>query len=245
MEEISNLPPLDDQEKQELLDFALLAPIGKQEVWASGVTYLKSKEARMEESEKAGGGGFYDKVYEASRPELFFKATPQRVAAPGKYVRIRKDSSWNVPEPEWTLFINALGNIAAYTLGNDMSSRSIEGENPLYLPQAKTYEGCAALGPCLYIPKQSFPEDAIIQLDIHRNSQSVFSQSISIGNMKRTPEELVDYLLRELTFPFGCFLMTGTGIVPPDHFTLHAGDTIYISMEPIGTLVNEVSPNII
>lgn len=222
-----------------------LAPIGLQEVWASGVTYLRSRDARMDESRKSGGdtegaSAFYDRVYDAERPELFFKATPERVVGPGGAVRIRADSTWNVPEPELTLFITAKGTIAGYTCGNDMSSRSIEGENPLYLPQAKSYDGSAALGPCLYVPGSPIASDTQIQLEIIRNEQAVFAQSIAISQMKRQHTELVSFLFRECSFPNGCYLMTGTGIVPPDDFTLRSGDEISITIDGIGTLTNVV-----
>jgi 2-dehydro-3-deoxy-D-arabinonate dehydratase len=217
-----------------------LAPIGRQEVWASGVTYLRSRNARMEESKKSGGDNFYDRVYDAERPELFFKSTPERVVGPGDAVRIRQDSDWNVPEPELTLFITSSGVIVGYTCGNDMSSRSIEGENPLYLPQAKTYDGSAALGPCLYIPESPISPDTQIRLDIVRDDQAVFSGTIAIDQMKRQHTELVSYLFRECSFAAGCYLMTGTGIVPPDNFTLRDGDVVRITIDGIGTLENVV-----
>ena len=219
----------------------LLAPIGNQEIWASGVTYLRSREARMEESKDAGGGDFYAKVYEADRPELFFKAPAYRVVGSGEPVRIRKDSKWNVPEPELTLFICSQGTIEGYTIGNDMSSRDIEGENPLYLPQAKSYDGSAAIGPCLYVPESPIHADSKIQIEITRNKEIIFSGDISINRMKRKHEELVKYLFRETSFPHGVFLMTGTGIVPPDHFTLNVGDEVKITIDEIGTLTNTVT----
>jgi len=219
---------------------SLLAPIGTQEVWASGVTYLRSRDARIEESKDAGGGTFYDRVYDADRPELFFKATPARVVGPNGTVRIRKDSTWNVPEPELTLLISSEGTIEGYTIGNDMSSRDIEGENPLYLPQAKTYEGCAALGPCIYVPESPIDSSTKIELKIYRNALSVFDGEIQLKSMKRKLPELVDYLYRECYFPNGCFLMTGTGIIPPDEFTLAVGDQVQISIDKIGTLTNTV-----
>lgn len=215
-------------------------PMGTQEIWASGVTYMRSKEARMEESKDAGGGTFYDRVYDADRPELFFKATLQRTVPHGGTVRIRKDSDWNVPEPELTLLVSSEGTIEGYTVGNDMSSRSIEGENPLYLPQAKTYEGCAALGPCIYLSEDPIDSNSLISLTIVRDGQPVFSDQVSINTMKRKPQDLVDYLFRECNFPQGCFLMTGTGIIPPDEFTLQIGDETRIAIEGIGTLVNVV-----
>lgn len=219
----------------------LLAPIGQQEIWASGVTYLRSRNARMEESKDAGGGDFYERVYDADRPELFFKSTAARAVGPGDAVRIRKDSGWNVPEPELTLFITSSGKIVGYTCGNDMSSRDIEGENPLYLPQAKTYDGSAAIGPCLYVPAQPISPDTTIRLEILRDNQSVFDESIRIDRMKRKHDELASYLFRELSFPYGCYLMTGTGMVPPDHFTLQIDDVVRITIEGIGTLENTVA----
>lgn len=218
----------------------LKPPMGTQEIWASGVTYMRSREARMEESKKAGGGSFYDRVYAADRPELFFKATAQRTVGHGGTVRIRKDSGWDVPEPELTLFISSQGSIEGYTVGNDMSSRSIEGENPLYLPQAKTYEGCAGLGPCIYVPEKPISADTKIQLEILRDGNAIFTDTIAISQMKRKHNELVEFLFRECDFPNGCFLMTGTGIIPPDDFTLKVGDEVRITIDHIGTLVNVV-----
>ena len=215
-------------------------PMGTQEIWASGVTYMRSKEARMEESKDAGGGTFYDRVYDADRPELFFKSTVSRTVSHNGTVRIRKDSDWNVPEPELTLLVSSEGTIEGYTIGNDMSSRSIEGENPLYLPQAKTYEGCAALGPCIYVSEKPIDPNTQISLEIIRKGSSVFSGQVSINTMKRKHQDLVAYLFRECNFPQGCFLMTGTGIIPPDEFTLQVGDETRITIEHIGTLVNVV-----
>lgn len=217
-----------------------MAPIGRQEVWASGVTYLRSRNARMDESRKSGADNFYDRVYDADRPELFFKSTPERVVGPGDTVRIRADSTWNVPEPELTLFIESTGTIIGYTCGNDMSSRSIEGENPLYLPQAKTYDGSAALGPCLYVPASPISPETQIHLDIARSGEIVFTGQIAISQMKRQHTELVSFLFRECSFPNGCYLMTGTGIVPPDDFTLAIGDVVSITIDGIGTLTNTV-----
>jgi 2-dehydro-3-deoxy-D-arabinonate dehydratase len=219
----------------------LKAPIANQEVWASGVTYMRSREARMEESKDAGGGDFYARVYEAERPELFFKAPPCRTVGSGEAVRIRKDSKWNVPEPELTLFICSAGTIEGYTIGNDMSSRDIEGENPLYLPQAKSYDGAAAVGPCLYVPAEPIKEDTMISIEILRSNKAVFSGEISINRMKRKHKELAGYLFREITFLHGAYLMTGTGVVPPDSFTLNVDDEVRISIEGIGTLVNRVA----
>jgi 2-dehydro-3-deoxy-D-arabinonate dehydratase len=218
----------------------ILAPIGNQEIWASGVTYMRSRDARMEESKQGGGDTFYDKVYVADRPELFFKATASRTVGTNAPVRIRKDSTWNVPEPELTLFINKNAKIQGYTIGNDMSSRSIEGENPLYLPQAKSYDGSAALGPCIYVTEKPISPATEIRIEIIRNNQVVFKGDILIDRMKRTHDELVGYLFRECRFPKGCFLMTGTGIVPPNDFTLQAADKIDISIEGIGILSNWV-----
>lgn len=218
-----------------------LAPIGRQEVWAAGVTYYRSRTARMEESKDAGGGSFYDRVYEAARPELFFKATPNRVSGTGKNVRIRSDSKWNVPEPELTLVVNSLGQIIGYTIGNDMSSRDIEGENPLYLPQAKVYSHSCGLGPCILISKHPLEPSTVIELEIWRGNRTVFHGTTNLGQLKRKPHELVEYLYRDNEFPYGCFLLTGTGIVPPDEFTLQSNDEIRITIEPIGTLVNFVS----
>jgi 2-dehydro-3-deoxy-D-arabinonate dehydratase len=218
----------------------LLPPIGSQEVWAAGVTYFRSRDARMEESKGAGGGDFYDRVYHAERPELFFKSTPHRVVGPQAKVAIRQDARWSVPEPELVLFISPSGKITGYTIGNDMSSRDIEGENPLYLPQAKVYDRSCALGPCLLISNESLPAATEISLQILRAGEPAFAGTTALREMKRKPEELVEYLYRSSTFPQGCFLLTGTGIVPPDSFTLHAGDEIRITISPIGTLVNVV-----
>jgi len=218
----------------------LLAPIGTQEVWAAGVTYFRSRSARMEESKVAGGGNFYDRVYHAERPELFFKATSHRVVGPGGKVAIREDSFWSVPEPELALFISPTGKIAGYTIGNDMSSRDIEGENPLYLPQAKVYDRSCALGPCLLMADSALPRSMEIQIEIRRKGELVFSGATTLNEMKRKPEELVSYLYRQNSFPNGCFLLTGTGIVPPDSFTLKLGDVISITIPPIGNLTNMV-----
>lgn len=217
------------------------APLESQEVWAAGVTYLRSRTARMEEAKDAGGGSFYDRVYDADRPELFFKSTPHRVAAPGADVRIRGDSKWNVPEPELTLAINSTGRIFGFTIGNDMSSRDIEGENPLYLPQAKLYDRSAALGPCIVISATVPSADTVIAIEIRRRQEVVFSGETTVGRIKRPLPSLADWLFRENSFPHGCFLMTGTGIVPPDAFTLQRGDEIRITIEPVGTLINHVA----
>lgn len=218
----------------------ILAPLEGQELWACGVTYLRSKIGRQEESKDAGGGDFYARVYEAERPEVFFKATSHRVSAPGRPVRIRKDSGWDVPEPELTLVVTSSGKIVGYTIGNDMSSRSIEGENPLYLPQAKTYDGCASVGPCILVTQDPLPTDTRIHLEIRREELAVFQSSIAISQMKRTPQELVSFVFRECSFPHGCLIMTGTGIVPENEFTLKIGDEVLISIDGIGTLRNGV-----
>jgi 2-dehydro-3-deoxy-D-arabinonate dehydratase len=195
----------------------------------------------MEESAGSGAADLYDKVYAAERPELFFKSMPHRVAGHDQVVFIRRDSNWNVPEPELTLYINSRGSIAAYTVGNDMSSRSIEGENALYLPQAKIYERSAALGPCLYVPKEPLPAGTPIRMSIHRDGQLKYADETQIGRMKRSFTELAGYLYRECDFQNGCFLMTGTCLVPPNDFTLLPGDVVSISIDPIGRLVNTIS----
>ena len=220
----------------------LLPPIGSQEVWAAGVTYFRSRTARMEESKSAGGGDFYDRVYEAARPELFFKATPHRVRGHRQPVRIRKDSRWNVPEPELALMITSSGSIVGYTIGNDMSSRDIEGENPLYLPQAKVYDGSCGLGPGLLVSSRPLPPETEVRVAIWREGAAAFEGSTTLASMKRQPPELVEYLYRDNSFPQGCLMLTGTGVVPPDAFTLAGGDEIAITIEPIGTLVNVVEP---
>lgn len=228
---------LSQEEGEELITKGILAPMGNQEIWAAGVTYFRSRTARMEESQDAGGADFYDKVYNADRPELFFKATASRVSAPGAAVNIRKDSTWDVPEPELTLVVSPSGKIQGYTCGNDMSSRSIEGENPLYLPQAKVYAGCAAIGPCLYITDKQLEETANIRLEIFRGDVLAFVGETPLTQLKRKPQELADWLFRANTFPIGCFLMTGTGIVPDD-FTLEVGDRVRIGIDEIGVLEN-------
>jgi len=218
----------------------LRAPIGSQEVWAAGVTYFRSRDARMEESKSAGGGDFYDRVYRADRPELFFKATPNRVVGHYGKVAIRKDASWSVPEPELSLLVSPSGRILGYTIGNDMSSRDIEGENPLYLPQAKIYERCCALGPGILISSEPLSSSTEIRLEIKRPRQLAFAGSTNLSNLKREPVVLIHYLYRDNPFPNGCFLLTGTGIVPPDSFTLSEGDEIRITIDGIGTLINFV-----
>jgi 2-dehydro-3-deoxy-D-arabinonate dehydratase len=228
------------EEAEKLISSELMAPIQNQEVWASGVTYYNSKLGRQEESKDAGGGSFYAHVYEAERPEIFFKSTPHRVVGPGEKVRIRRDSTWDVPEPELTLFISSSRKIIGYTIGNDMSSRSIEGENPLYLPQAKSYDGSTALGPCIFVTDKPLPRETKISLSIHRGLDEVFSGQVGIDQIKRGFDELAGFLYRECSFPFGSFLMTGTGIVPGSDFTLKSGDKINITIDGIGGLVNTV-----
>jgi 2-dehydro-3-deoxy-D-arabinonate dehydratase len=237
--EISRLPVAGD--KDWLQEKELLAPIGSQEVWAAGVTYLRSKVARMEESKESGGATFYDKVYDAERPELFFKSTAGRVVGPNGKVRIRKDSSWDVPEPELVLAVASSGKIIGYTIGNDMSSRSIEGENPLYLPQAKMYDGSAAIGPCILITEEPILPSTIIAIEIKRNGAIVFEGNVAIDMMKRKHAELVDFLYREYSFLAGAYLMTGTCVVPDNTFTLQGGDSIKISIAGIGELMNTVA----
>ena len=221
----------------------VLAPLEAQEVWAAGVTYYRSRDARMEEAKSAGGEDFYARVYDAERPELFMKATPHRVVGPRQGVRIRRDSHWNVPEPELTLAINTEGRVFGVTIGNDMSSRDIEGENPLYLPQAKVYDQCCALGPCILMTGMTgdvLPTTTEIGLRINRGAQTAFDGATTLAQLKRTPDELAGWLYRDNSFPNGCFLMTGTGIVPTSSFTLKKGDVIQITIEPIGTLTNTV-----
>ena len=218
----------------------LLPPIGTQEVWAAGVTYYKSRTARMEESSAGGGSDFYDKVYQADRPELFLKATSHRVVGHRERMHLRKDSTWIVPEPELTLLINPQGQIHGYTIGNDLSCRDIEGENPLYLPQAKTFDRCAAIGPGVLITEEPLSDKTAVELRIDREGNTLFEGNTDLGQMKKKPSDLVNFLYEEASFPVGCYLMTGTGIVPPDDFSLRPGDEIHITIAPIGTLVNTV-----
>ena len=218
----------------------LLAPIQSQEVWAAGVTYFRSRAARIEESQDAGGGTFYDRVYSAPRPELFSKAAGWRVRGPDAPIRVRRDATWSVPEPELALYVNPNGEIIGYTIGNDVSSRDIEGENPLYLPQAKTYDGSCALGPALLVTDTPLSSETTIAVTIARAGAIAFEGATTLAQMRRTPEELVGYLFRELSFPNGCVLLTGTGVIPPDAFTLQSGDVVSITIPPIGTLVNTV-----
>ena len=217
-----------------------LPPIEQQEIWAAGVTYFRSRTARMEESKVSNGGRFYDMVYNAERPELFFKAAPWRVVGSGAPVRIRKDARWNVPEPEFALLISPKGAIVGYTCGNDMSSRDIEGENPLYLPQAKVYDGSCALGPSILVTDAPLPKTTPIRVEIERGGAVVFSGATSVAEMKRDFETLVSYLYMELSFPHGAVLLTGTGVIPPDDFTLQSGDRVRITIDGIGTLDNTV-----
>ncbi|HEY4148735.1 MAG TPA: fumarylacetoacetate hydrolase family protein [Chitinophagaceae bacterium] len=219
----------------------LLPPIGSQELWAAGVTYLRSRDARMEESEDSGAADCYQRVYEAERPELFFKSLPHRVSGQGGTIHIRKDSIWNVPEPELVLYINAAGDIQAYTIGNDVSSRSIEGENPLYLPQAKVYERSAALGPGLYVPEGPIPADTAIDMKIFRGSELMYEGTTAIDRMKRSLTELAGWLYKETDFETGCFLMTGTCLIPANEFTLQVGDVVEIGISGIGKLRNVVA----
>jgi len=219
----------------------VLAPIGSQEVWAAGVTYYRSRDARVEESKDAGGGDFYSRVYAAPRPEIFFKATPHRVVGPGGPVRIRADSKWNVPEPELALAVNSRGEIFGYTVCNDMSSRDIEGENPLYLPQAKVYDGCCALGPCLLVSPEPPPKSTAIRLEILRGGKPAFDGSTTLARIKRTFEELTGWLFRDNSFPRGLLFSTGTGIVPPNEFSLRSGDRVRITIDGVGTLENPVA----
>jgi 2-dehydro-3-deoxy-D-arabinonate dehydratase len=235
---ITQLPVLDHDPLSDLQ--AIRAPIGSQEVWAAGVTYYRSRDARMEESKTGGGGDFYDRVYKAERPELFFKATANRVVGHHGKVAIRQDASWSVPEPELTLLVSPSGKILGYTIGNDMSSRDIEGENPLYLPQAKVYDRSCALGPGILVSSEPLASSTAIHLEIVRAGQAAFAGSTTLSGLKRDPAALVHYLYRDNVFPNGCFLLTGTGIVPPDSFTLNRGDEIRITIDGIGTLINSV-----
>jgi len=225
---------------QQFDEQSLIAPIGAQEVWAAGVTYFRSRDARIEEAKSAGGGDFYDRVYNAERPELFFKSTGSRAVGHGGKVAIRQDATWSVPEPELALLISPTGKILGYTIGNDMSSRDIEGENPLYLPQAKVYFRSCALGPGIVISPDPLPASTEIQLEIIREGKVAFAGATMLSGMKRDFATLVQYLYRDNVFPSGCFLLTGTGVVPPDSFTLRRDDEIRITISGIGTLVNTV-----
>ncbi|MGD0347447.1 MAG: fumarylacetoacetate hydrolase family protein [Terracidiphilus sp.] len=221
----------------------VMVPLESQSVWAAGVTYYRSRSARMAEAKDAGGGDFYDRVYTAKRPELFFKAGPEHIAGTGQHVHIRRDAKWSVPEPELTVLLDARGRIVGYTVGNDMSSRDIEGENPLYLPQAKVYDRSCALGPCILVASEPLPATTPIHIEIERHGAIVFSGSTTLAELKRPISEMAEHLFRENSFPHGVFLMTGTGIVPPDDFSLTAHDRIRITIDPIGTLTNDVVQN--
>lgn len=243
---------LEDENPLEVADFlvarsralavdkvVLLAPIDAQEVWAAGVTYKRSQQARMEESTAAAS--CYDRVYASPRPELFFKATPHRVVGPHAAVRVRADSKWSVPEPEITLVLNSHLMLAGYTIGNDMSARDIEGENPLYLPQAKVYDACCALGPCVTLAGKMPPRETIgIRMTIRRGSAVVFQGQTAVSHMARHFGELIGWMERDNSFPHGAFLLTGTGIVPDRDFSLQGGDEVEISIDGIGSLVNPV-----
>jgi 2-dehydro-3-deoxy-D-arabinonate dehydratase len=221
-------------------DTTFLPPIDRQEVWAAGVTYKRSQEAR--ERESVGAAKFYDLVYSAARPELFFKANPQRVSGPGQPVHVRRDSKWSVPEPELALVLSPTLKLVGFTIGNDMSARDIEGENPLYLPQAKVYDHCCALGPVITLTEAMPPLAQVkIRLTIERGQETAFEGSTNLGQMKRPPAELIDWLGREATFPTGAILLTGTGIVPPDAFSLAVGDMVHIEITGIGRLTNRVA----
>lgn len=230
---------MDPSAQVPLADVTLLPPIDAQEVWAAGVTYTRSKTARMEESEAAAS--CYDRVYASPRPELFMKATPHRVSGPGQPLRIREDAEWNVPEPELTLVMNTRMQLVGFTIGNDMSSRDIEGDNPLYLPQAKVYNQCAGIGPWITLATAMPPRAEIgIALEIRRDGQVVFAGRTGIDQMARTFEELIGWLSRDNSFPAGVLLMTGTGVVPDSEFTLHPGDIVDITIDGIGTLSNPI-----
>jgi 2-dehydro-3-deoxy-D-arabinonate dehydratase len=217
----------------------LLSPVDRQEIWAAGVTYLRSKAARMEESNFSARA--YDHVYEAPRPELFMKSLPEKVVGPGEPVGIRRDSRWSVPEPELALVLNSRGEIAGYTIGNDMSSRDIEGENLLYLPQAKIYERSCAVGPCIAVGvTEADVHTWSVRLEIRRDGTEFFAAETSVSRMKRTPGDLANWLFRSQRFPHGAILLTGTGIVPPDNVTLEEGDRVRIAISGIGILENEV-----
>lgn len=237
---LSGLAHASSEAAREALVNHLLPPIGTQEIWACGVSYFNSQMARREESESAGGGDFYTRVYHADRPELFFKSTAHRAAGHRQAVRIRRDSSWDVPEPELTLVVSPTGRILGYTVGNDMSSRSIEGENPLYLPQAKTYQQSAGIGPGILVTEEPLPPETEIRLWIFRNNETAFSGQTKISAINRKFEDMVSYLYRELDFPDGAYLMTGTGIVPASEFTLEPNDRIEIEITGVGKLVQTV-----
>jgi 2-dehydro-3-deoxy-D-arabinonate dehydratase len=218
----------------------LLTPVESQEIWAAGVTYLRSKQARMGESDFSARA--YDHVYEAARPEIFFKSVPEKVVSPGEPVGIRRDARWNVPEPELTLVINSSGSLVGFTIGNDMSSRDIEGENLLYLPQAKIYTGSCAIGPWIVVgASEADVRQWTIGLEIRGAGAAVFAAETSVDRIKRTFDELIDYLFRSQTFPRGALLLTGAGMAPPDSFTLAEGDRVRIAISGIGALENPVT----
>jgi 2-dehydro-3-deoxy-D-arabinonate dehydratase len=224
----------------ELSQVKLCAPVERQEVWAAGVTYLRSKTARMDESDFSATA--YDRVYGAERPELFFKSMPEKVVGPGDSVGIRRDARWSVPEPELALVLNSRGQIAGLTIGNDMSSRDIEGGNLLYLPQAKIYQRSCALGPWIHIgTNEPAARQWTVRVAVQRGSQTIFEGETSIGRMKRSFEGLAEFLFRSQVFPHGAILLTGTGIVPPETFTLNETDVIRIEISGIGVLVNKVA----
>lgn len=230
-----------DNSLEAALVHELLPPIGgDQELWAAGVTYQRSRTARMEESQSAGGGDFYDRVYAAERPEIFFKATPHRVVGPRAAMHLRRDSQWIVPEPELVLVVTRNGKIIGYTAGNDLSCRDLEGENPLYLPQAKTFDRCAAVGPAILVTEKPPGPETAIRLTIRRGDARIVEDGTTLGRMKRTLPELVGFLFRDNVHPGGVLLMTGTGIVPADNFSLQAGDVVEITIDRIGTLVNSM-----
>ncbi|HIF30802.1 MAG: fumarylacetoacetate hydrolase family protein [Pirellulaceae bacterium] len=241
LESMDPLSTVQDRQGESLplSSIELLAPIDQQEVWAAGVTYKRSQTARMEESEAAAS--CYDRVYQSPRPELFLKATPNRVSGPGQPLRIRADSKWNVPEPELTLVVNSRKQLVGYTIGNDMSSRDIEGENPLYLPQAKVYNQCCGLGPWVTLASSFPPRDEVgIHISIRRDNQVIFSGATGLDQMARSLEDLIQWLGRDNDFPHGVFLLTGTGIVPENDFTLLPADVVDITIDGIGTLSNRV-----
>lgn len=216
----------------------IVAPVDRQEVWAAGVTYRRSRDARMQESTAPD---HYDRVYAADRPELFFKSTPERVRGPEQSIGVREDSTWDVPEPELAVVVDAAGRVAGYVVGNDVSSRSIEGDNPLYLPQAKVYQGSCALGPCI-VPVDAAPELAAmrIALQVARDGVTIYRDEVRVDDLRHEPEDLASWLYRAMPFPAGAILLTGTAIVPPNDFTLMPGDLVEISIPGLGTLLNPV-----
>jgi 2-dehydro-3-deoxy-D-arabinonate dehydratase len=227
------------QEQVAISSVRVLAPIDDQEVWGAGVTYERSKVAREQESDRAAT--FYDLVYRADRPELFFKATRSRVVGPGQAIRVRRDSAWCVPEPELALVLSPALELKGITIGNDVSARDIEGENPMYLPQAKVYDACCALGPAITLATAMPPAASIaIRMEIERDGGVIFEGETSIARMARRFDELIDWLGRDNVFPTGAFLLTGTGIVPPDDFSLIPGDLVRITIDGVGVLVNPV-----